>query len=82
MIGGGCGFAGHIVIGDDVVITGMAMVSHSISDPGVYSNGIPIEPARRWRRVVARLKLLADRDARSGETTHSESENQQDQDDE
>jgi UDP-3-O-[3-hydroxymyristoyl] glucosamine N-acyltransferase len=82
MIGGGCGFAGHIVIGDDVVITGMAMVSHSISDPGVYSNGIPIEPARRWRRVVARLKLLADRDARSGEATHSESENQQDQDDE
>jgi UDP-3-O-[3-hydroxymyristoyl] glucosamine N-acyltransferase len=82
MIGGGCGFAGHIVIGDDVVITGMAMVSHSISDPGVYSNGIPIEPARRWRRVVARLKLLADRDARSGEATHSESKNQQDQDDE
>ena len=72
MIGGGCGFAGHIVICDDVVITGMAMVSHSISDPGVYSNGIPIEPARRWRRVVARLKLMADRDARAGKSGQSE----------
>jgi len=82
MIGGGCGFAGHIVICDDVVITGMAMVSHSISEPGVYSNGIPIEPARRWRRVVARLKLLADRDARTGKPTDSVDEPQQDQDDE
>jgi UDP-3-O-[3-hydroxymyristoyl] glucosamine N-acyltransferase len=82
MIGGGCGFAGHIVICDDVVITGMAMVSHSIGTPGVYSNGIPIEPARRWRRVVARLKLLADRDARPGERQPPESDNPQDQDDE
>jgi UDP-3-O-[3-hydroxymyristoyl] glucosamine N-acyltransferase len=82
MIGGGCGFAGHIVICDDVVITGMAMVSHSISAPGVYSNGIPIEPARRWRRVVARLKLLADRDARPDAARDSASENPQDQDDE
>jgi UDP-3-O-[3-hydroxymyristoyl] glucosamine N-acyltransferase len=82
MIGGQCGFAGHIVICDDVVITGMAMVSHSISEPGVYSNGIPIEPARRWRRVVARLKLLADRDARADNSMNSDGENQQDHDDE
>jgi UDP-3-O-[3-hydroxymyristoyl] glucosamine N-acyltransferase len=82
MIGGQCGFAGHIVICDDVVITGMAMVSHSISEPGVYSNGIPIEPARRWRRVVARLKLLADRDAREDRSMNSDGANQQDHDDE
>ncbi|HEY6451236.1 MAG TPA: UDP-3-O-(3-hydroxymyristoyl)glucosamine N-acyltransferase [Steroidobacteraceae bacterium] len=81
MIGGQCGFAGHLVICDDVVITGMAMVSGSISKPGVYSSGIPIEPQRRWRRVVARLKLLADRDARA-ENNPSASDNQQDQDDE
>jgi UDP-3-O-[3-hydroxymyristoyl] glucosamine N-acyltransferase len=66
MIGGQCGFAGHITICDDVVITGMAMVSGSISKPGVYSSGIPIETSRRWRRIVARLKLLADRDAKPG----------------
>jgi UDP-3-O-[3-hydroxymyristoyl] glucosamine N-acyltransferase len=82
MIGGQCGIAGHLVICDDVVITGMAMVSGSISKPGVYSSGIPIEPSRRWRRVVARLKLLADRDAQPGDTTQSDSDKQQDQDDE
>lgn len=82
MIGGACGFAGHIVIADDVVITGMAMVSHSISAPGVYSNGIPIEPARRWRRVVARLKLLADRDVPAGKGDDSAHAQQQEQDDE
>jgi UDP-3-O-[3-hydroxymyristoyl] glucosamine N-acyltransferase len=82
MIGGQCGIAGHLVICDDVVITGMAMVSHSISKPGVYSSGIPLEPSRRWRRVVARLKLLADRDARIDDSTPSASDNQQEQDDE
>ena len=65
MIGGQCGIAGHITICDDVVITGMAMVSGSISKPGVYSSGIPLEPARRWRRVVAQLKRLADREGQA-----------------
>ena len=68
MIAGACGIAGHLVICDDVVITGFAMVSGSISKPGVYSSGIPIEPMRRWKRVVSRLKLLADRDPLQGET--------------
>ena len=67
MIGGACGIAGHLVICDDVVVTGFAMVSGSISKPGVYSSGIPIEPMRRWKRVVSRLKLLADRDPPPGE---------------
>ena len=63
MIGGAVAFAGHLQICDDVVITGMAMVTHSIREPGVYSSGMPIEPARRWKRIVARMKLLADRDS-------------------
>jgi UDP-3-O-[3-hydroxymyristoyl] glucosamine N-acyltransferase len=71
MIAGACGIAGHLVICDDVVITGFAMVSGSISKPGVYSSGIPIEPMRRWKRVVSRLKLLADRDPQTG---HEEQE--------
>jgi UDP-3-O-[3-hydroxymyristoyl] glucosamine N-acyltransferase len=66
MIAGACGIAGHLLICDDVVITGFAMVSGSISKPGVYSSGIPIEPMRRWKRVVSRLKLLADRDPQTG----------------
>lgn len=65
MIAGAVGIGGHLEIGDDVVITGMAAVSHSIKEPGVYSSLIPVEPVRRWRRIVARLKLLADRDGRA-----------------
>jgi UDP-3-O-[3-hydroxymyristoyl] glucosamine N-acyltransferase len=34
------------------------MVSHSITQPGVYSGGIPAEDARTWRRIVARLKRI------------------------
>jgi UDP-3-O-[3-hydroxymyristoyl] glucosamine N-acyltransferase len=66
VIAGAVGIAGHLQICDDVVITAMAAVSGSIKEPGVYSSLIPIEPARRWRRVVARLKLMADREARRG----------------
>jgi UDP-3-O-[3-hydroxymyristoyl] glucosamine N-acyltransferase len=66
MIGGGVGFNGHIEICDDVVIAGMSTVTHSIREPGTYGSLIPAEPMRRWRRAVARLKLLADRDATSG----------------
>ncbi len=58
MIGGKVGIAGHLDICDDVSFTGMTLVSHSIREPGVYSGAIPAEPARRWRRLVARFKRL------------------------
>jgi UDP-3-O-[3-hydroxymyristoyl] glucosamine N-acyltransferase len=48
------------------------MVSHSIKQPGVYSSLIPVEPARRWKRIVARLKLLADREGRSATEARQE----------
>lgn len=67
MIGGATGIGGHLTICDDVAITGMSVVSHSITRPGVYSSGIPIEEASTWRRIVGRLKrinLLAERVAR------------------
>jgi UDP-3-O-[3-hydroxymyristoyl] glucosamine N-acyltransferase len=41
-----------------VAITGLTMVSHSITRPGVYSGGIPAEEARTWRRIVGRLKRI------------------------
>lgn len=66
MIAGAVGFAGHLEVCDDAVITGMTAVSHSIREPGVYSSLIPVEPLRRWKRIVARLKLLADRDGHPG----------------
>ena len=58
MIGGQVGIGGHLTICDDVVITGRTMVSHSISRPGVYSGGIPLEEAHTWRRLVARFKRI------------------------
>ncbi|MBV9911502.1 MAG: UDP-3-O-(3-hydroxymyristoyl)glucosamine N-acyltransferase [Sinobacteraceae bacterium] len=58
IIGGAVGIAGHLTIGDGVTITGFAMVSRSLSGPGVYSSGIPIEESRVWRRQVARFRSL------------------------
>jgi UDP-3-O-[3-hydroxymyristoyl] glucosamine N-acyltransferase len=58
MIGGMAGFVGHLSLCDDVAITGLTMVSHSITEPGVYSGGIPAESARTWRRLVGRFKRL------------------------
>jgi UDP-3-O-[3-hydroxymyristoyl] glucosamine N-acyltransferase len=63
MIGGGVGIAGHIEICDDVVIAGRTTVSGSIRQPGAYASLWPAEPLRRWKRTVARLKLLAQRDS-------------------
>lgn len=58
MLGGAVGIAGHLSICDDVTITGYSLVSHSITRPGVYSSGIPVEETRAWRRIVARLKRI------------------------
>jgi UDP-3-O-[3-hydroxymyristoyl] glucosamine N-acyltransferase len=58
MIAGAVGIVGHLDICDDVAVTGMSMVSHSITTPGVYSGGIPAEPAPLWRRLVGRFKRL------------------------
>jgi UDP-3-O-[3-hydroxymyristoyl] glucosamine N-acyltransferase len=62
MIAGGSGLAGHIEICDDVVLTGMSMVPHSVTKPGVYTSVIPVEPIRRWWRVLTTLKMLAARE--------------------
>ena len=56
MIGGGAGFAGHITVADDVVVTGYSMITHSVPRAGVYSSGIPFEDNRTWRRMVARFR--------------------------
>lgn len=58
MIAGGVGMSGHLRIADDVVITGMTMVTHSIHAAGVYSSGLPVDGNRRWQRNVARFRHL------------------------
>ena len=63
-IAGEVAIGGHLTICDDVVFLGTTMVSHSITEPGVYSSGIPLEKATTWRRMVARFKRIDRLDAR------------------
>ena len=58
MIGGMVGFAGHLTIADDVVVTGCSLVSASIKTAGSYSSGMPTVETRLWRRMVAHLRRL------------------------
>ncbi|KFN41378.1 UDP-3-O-(3-hydroxymyristoyl)glucosamine N-acyltransferase [Arenimonas oryziterrae] len=58
LIGGGAGIVGHLKICDKVLVTAMSLVTHSISEPGEYSSGTPIQPSRDWRRNAARFKHL------------------------
>lgn len=58
LIGGGAGIVGHLAIADNVVITGMSMVTRSIRHAGVYSSGIPAQPGKDWNRNLARLRRV------------------------
>ena len=60
VIAGMVGFVGHLEIADDVAITGLTMISRSISEPGIYSGGLPADEAVRWRKNSARFKQLDD----------------------
>jgi UDP-3-O-[3-hydroxymyristoyl] glucosamine N-acyltransferase len=62
-IGGGAGILGHLAIADDVQVTAMSLVHKSITLPGTYSSGVPLESNAEWRRNAARFRQL-DRIAR------------------
>ena len=57
-LAGGVGLVGHLEITDNVHITGMAMVMHSIREPGTYSAGTPLTKNALWRRNAVRIKQL------------------------
>lgn len=57
-IAGAVGIVGHIEIGDDVHITGLTMVSRSITEPGTYSSGVPAQPHRQFQKNIARFRRL------------------------
>lgn len=59
-IAGLCGINGHIEICDSVILTGMAMVTSSIIEPGVYSSGIPHGKNRDWRKQMTYLRHIGD----------------------
>lgn len=59
-IGGGVVIGGHIHIADQVMLTGTTVIHASISDPGVYSSGVPSQPNQAWRRNAVRFLQLDD----------------------
>ena len=58
MIGGGAGIVGHLEIADHVIITGMTMVTKSITRPGAYSSGVPAQENDAWNKTYARMRQL------------------------
>lgn len=64
MIGGASVINGHITICDQATVTGMSMVMRSITKPGVYSSGIPLQPNKDWRKtatVVMNISAISKR---------------------
>lgn len=58
MIAGGVGMVGHINICDGVFVTGMTMVTRSITEPGAYSSGTAMQTAAEWKKSAARIRQL------------------------
>jgi UDP-3-O-[3-hydroxymyristoyl] glucosamine N-acyltransferase len=52
------GINGHIEVCDGVVFTGMSMVTKSITQPGVYSSGIPAAANKEWRKNMVALRNI------------------------
>nr|WP_245399746.1 UDP-3-O-(3-hydroxymyristoyl)glucosamine N-acyltransferase [Atopomonas sediminilitoris] len=59
-IAGGAGLVGHIEVCDNTFITGMTMVTRSITEPGAYSSGTAMQSAGDWKKSAARFRQLDD----------------------
>jgi len=57
-LAGGVGVVGHVEICDKVHVTGMTMVTRSITEPGSYSSGTPMASTRDWKRNAVRFSQL------------------------
>ncbi len=60
ILAGAVGVADHVTICDDVHLTGMAMVTGSIDQPGMYSSGTGLLPTAEWRKAAVRFRQLDD----------------------
>jgi len=59
-LAGGVGVVGHIEICDRVHVTGMTMVTKSITQAGAYSSGTPMSDTKTWKRNAVRFNQLND----------------------
>lgn len=57
-IGGGAGILGHLELADYVQVTAMSLVTKSISEPGTYSSGVPVQAKKDWHKTYARMSQL------------------------
>lgn len=57
-VGGIAGIAGHLEIADNVHIIGLSKVTQSITEPGTYASGTPVQPVKEWHRNYIRFKKL------------------------
>jgi UDP-3-O-[3-hydroxymyristoyl] glucosamine N-acyltransferase len=58
MIGGGVGIIGHLEICDGVTVSGMTLITKSITQPGTYTSGMPFMPHAQWLRNAVHLRHL------------------------
>lgn len=60
VLAGGVGLVGHIEIADRVQITGMTMITKSITQAGSYSSGTAFAASEDWKRTAVRVRQLDD----------------------
>jgi UDP-3-O-[3-hydroxymyristoyl] glucosamine N-acyltransferase len=58
VLAGGVGLVGHIEICDNVHITGMTMITKSITQAGSYSSGTAFDSTDNWKKMAVRLRKL------------------------
>lgn len=56
VLAGGVGLVGHITLADDVTVTGMSMVTKSLTQAGSYSSGTPLMPSLQWKKAAIYFK--------------------------
>ena len=58
VLAGGVGLVGHIELCDKVHVTGMTMITKSITKAGSYSSGTAFDSTENWKKMAVRLKKI------------------------
>lgn len=58
VLAGGVGLVGHIELCDKVQVTGMTMITKSITKAGSYSSGTAFDSSENWKKMAVRLKKI------------------------
>lgn len=58
MIGGAACINGHIEVCSGAIVAGMAMVTASLTEPGIYGSGTGVMPMQKWKRSAIHFQQL------------------------